>query len=209
MCALCGQTLGPSGLLFSLVSSRSPVYGQLQLCFSRQQRPEPAVIKENDIKDCSARERGEEQVSLLRKRLILFLANIFFPAPQGCFHATCSVLLPLQCPIDFQYLMMFVHAVMKDGYRRGLSPSEGDTCILHLCPRSTLGPPGTFQSEIYGETLGGETFPVPGVPWAATASLLSLAVSLPWAPCPLCNVFPWCLISSPYGQWRLISVQEV
>lgn len=83
-------------LLFSLVASRSQIYGQLQRCFSRQQRHKPAVIKENTTKDCTAEGRGKKQILQLCKRFILFSSNSFPLLLKAASHATRSVLLPLQ-----------------------------------------------------------------------------------------------------------------
>ena len=131
------------------------------------------------------------------------------------------MLLPLQWPIDFQYLMMFVHAVMEDQYPRGVFPLEGETCT---CSRVSSHPPGTPKAACSIRALTfamGDAAQSPGLPWhPGTAGCGRCAVPCRAVPCSALrswlegsvgqrgNIFLRCLISSRHGSWRLISVEE-
>lgn len=89
VCAQRGQLFSPGGLLCALVSSSSTVYGQLQHCSSTQQKPEPAVMKENDVGD--------------RSQEIRFIFKlVFLPCSSRLLSYNPPPLLPLRCPIDHQ-----------------------------------------------------------------------------------------------------------
>lgn len=112
----------PWGLLFSLVSSRSQIYGQLQLHLSRQQRPKPAVIKENAIKDCAAEGRGEKQILQLCERLILFLSNFFFSL-------LLKAVLMEHTPCCFPYTGPVIFSIFDDVRAGAAAGSATERCV--------------------------------------------------------------------------------